>query len=172
MADNRGFLLLVGSFVAGNTHPTPRASLPAVAISHLPALSAAPPASEAPAVSESPALPSQTAPTERWRVAVANGSRRVVVMVTTDTSSWGWLVQPGEQSLLLDEAGARPGEVDILSPSDSPTPCALLGRVLFKEGSFTITIGTASGGGVTVRLTPDASVGGTARANYYPGCTG
>ena len=167
-----GAFIVFAAVLTAGARPSPVASLPAVAMSHRPESSQAPALSEAPTASQPPSAPSPSIEAERWRIAVVNGNRRVIVMVTTDNSAWSWLVQPGEQSLLLDELSARPGAVDILSPSDSSTPCALLGRATFDPGSFTITLDPGSSGMVAVHLTAGTSDGGTARTNYYLGCSG
>jgi hypothetical protein len=167
-----GALIVFGAFVTVGARPSPRASLPAVASSHGPAPSPAPTPSQAPTTSQSPAAQSPSTEPARWRIAVVNGNRPVIVTLITDNSSSSWLVQPGERSLLLDAPAARPGEVHILSPSDSSTPCALLGSATFDQGSFTITVGPSSGGVVAVEVTPGTPVGGTARTDYYAGCSG
>jgi hypothetical protein len=109
--------------VVAACNATPTASLPTDTLDSTPV--AAP-------ISPQPSSPGASGTVARWRVDVVNGPRPVIISITTDTSAWEWLVRAGEKRTLLDETGARPGGIEVISDVEVTGACTVLARATFS----------------------------------------
>jgi hypothetical protein len=104
------------------------------------------------------------------RVDVVNGSRHVIVWITTDIGAAGRDMLPREQASLSLPPGSREAVVEVMEPVD----CALLATLHFTSIPATIVLSDdPTSSRYTIQLTPGTSGAPVPRASaQFPGCSG
>jgi hypothetical protein len=109
-------------------------------------------------------------PVDTWAIGVIPTDRPMIVSISTERAAWMWLVEPGPPTVLLRQAMALAGGIELIDPAD----CSLHDAAQLLPDSFTIRlVGPLPGrSDYQLQLDPDAPLGSDPSTPIATQCSG